>query len=247
MTALVTGAGRRLGRELALHLARQGQDVAIHCHRSAAGAEAVAVEARAFGVRAQVFQADLSDEEQAQGLVPAVHAAMGPLDLLVNSAAILEPDDLPSASRESWDRHMAINLRAPLVLMQAFARQIRHATEADGRIPVPALIVNIVDHRVEHPRPDRLSYALSKSGLWRLTCLAAQTLAPGIRVNAIGPGSVLKGAHQSAEQFSRNRAETPLRHGADASDIARAMDYLMSSPMVTGQLLFVDGGSHLFV
>lgn len=247
MTALVTGAGQRLGRELALHLARRGHDVAIHYNRSVEGAEATAAEARAFGVRAQTFQADLTGESETQRLFPAVLAAMGKLDLLINSAAVLAPDDIRSATRESWDRHMAINLRAPFVLMQEFARQAPPAAEVDGQLQAGALIVNLVDHRVEHPSPDRLSYALSKSGLWSLTCLAAQSLGPDIRVNAIGPGSVLKGAHQSTEDFIHNRARTPLQRGSDISDIARALDYLMSSPAVTGQLLFLDGGSHLFV
>lgn len=245
MTALVTGGGRRLGRAMVLELARRGHDVAIHCHSSAAAAEATAAEARSLGVRAQVLAADLLDLDQIETLIPRATDVMGRLSVLVNNASVFEPDTIHSATRDSWDRHVNSNLRAPFLLTQAFAAQAL-AADRDGAEPVAqGQIINMIDQRVLRPRPDFMTYALAKSGLWWLTQTTAQALAPDIRVNAIAPGPTLQGSRQSQEGFQAQRAATVLERGADAGDICAALGYLLQAKSVTGQMICVDGGQHL--
>ncbi len=245
MTALITGGARRLGRAIALYLAGRGQDVAIHYHGSDDEARATAAEARAFGVRAEVFHADLLDLDQTEALVGRVTAEMGQLDLLVNNASIYEHDRIDTATRDSWDRHLGSNLRAPFILTQAFAAQAPKADHSDGEPRARAQVINMIDQRVLKPTPEFMTYSLAKAGLWWLTRTLAQGLAPDIRVNAIGPGPTLRGARQSDEHFARQRAATILERGAGPEDICAALGYLMDAPAVTGQLLCVDGGQHL--
>lgn len=246
-TALVTGAARRVGRVLALALARRGLDVAIHYDRSAAEAEATAAEARAMGVRAETFQADLLDEAATAALLPAVLDRLGTVSVLVNNASIFEYDNLASATRDSWDRHIGSNLRAPFVLTQAFAAQQPPAGlhDPEGQPRPWGLIVNMVDQRVMKPTPEFMTYSLAKAGLWALTRTSAQALAPEIRVNAIGPGPTLRGVRQSERHFARQRAGTLLHRGAGPEEVAAALTYLLDAPSVTGQLICVDGGQHL--
>jgi len=245
MRALVTGAGRRLGRAMALYLAGRGFDVAVHYAGSDAEAQQVVAAITAMGRHAVALQADLLEDEQTVGLIPAAVAALGgPLTLLVNNASIFEADTLHTATRESWDRHIGSNLRAPFVLMQGFAAQSLPTT-SDGEPLATGLIVNMIDQRVLKPSPDFMTYTLAKMALWALTQTSAQALAPAIRVNAIGPGPTLQGAHQSPDQFAQERAGTLLRRGADLSDITAALGYFLDAPAVTGQLLCVDGGQHL--
>ncbi|MFC0341860.1 SDR family oxidoreductase [Paracoccus niistensis] len=243
--ALVTGAAKRLGRAMALALAERGHDIAIHYNGSAEEAEATAAEARAFGVRVQAFHADLLDEGQTAALIPAVNEAMGPLTVLVNNASIFEHDTLATATRDSWDRHIGSNLRAPFVLTQALAAQLPPAPVPEGEPVAHGLVVNMVDQRVLKPTPAFMTYSLAKAGLWALTRTSAQALAPHIRVNAIGPGPTMQGIRQSDEHFARQRAATILQRGADAGDIVRALLYLLDAKAVTGQLICVDGGQHL--
>lgn len=244
-TALVTGAARRLGRAVALALAGRGFDVAIHYDRSADEADATAAHARAMGVRAVAFQADLLDEAATAALIPKVNAALGPLAVLVNNASIFEYDNLATATAESWNRHIGSNLRAPFVLTQGFARQLPDAPPTEGEPEAHGLIVNIIDQRVLKPTPEFMTYSLAKAGLWALTRTSAQALAPRIRVNGIGPGPTMQGARQTADHFTRQRAATILERGADADDVAAALLYLLDAKAVTGQLICVDGGQHL--
>lgn len=245
--ALVTGAGRRLGRAVALELARQGYDVALHYAGSRDGAEDVAAEIRRIGRNAVTLRADLLDEAQTAALVPrAADALGGEIRVLVNNASVFEHDTLASATRESWDRHMGSNLRAPFVLTQAVAAAMPEAQPDTQDEPLPqGLIVNMIDQRVRKPTPEFMTYTLAKMGLWALTRTAAQALAPRIRVNAIGPGPTLQGHRQSAGHFRRQRAATVLGRGADAEDITAALAYLLRAKAVTGQLICVDGGQHL--
>ncbi len=246
MTALVTGAGKRLGRAMALYLAGRGQDLAIHYAGSALEAEAVAAEVRAMGRRAQTFQADLTVEAETQALIPAVTAALGPLSVLVNNASIFEYDRIDTATRDSWDRHIESNLRAPYVLTQGFARQCPPAVPDERGEPLAqGLVINMIDQRILKLTPEFSSYTIAKMGLWALTRTAAQGLAPHVRVNAIGPGPTLQGARQSAEHFARQRAATVLGRGANPADITAALGFFLDSPAVTGQFLAVDGGQHL--
>lgn len=245
--ALVTGAGQRLGRAMALHLAARGYDVAFHYASSRAEAEAAAAEARALGVKAAPLQADLLDDAQTEALVPAAARALGgPLTVLVNNASIFEYDTIHTATRASWDRHLGSNLRAPFVLTQGFAAQAPKAGRDDQGEPLaPGLVVNLIDQRVLKPTPEFMTYTLAKMGLWALTRTTAQALAPDIRVNAIAPGPTLKGARQTEDHFARQRAATILGRGANPADVTAALDYFLSAPAVTGQILCVDGGQHL--
>ena len=246
MTALVTGAGKRLGRATALYLAERGHDVAVHYASSAAEAEAVAEEIRALGRKAVTLQADLLVEAETAALIPAAVAALGPLTVLVNNASIFEYDRIETATRDSWDRHMESNLRAPYVLTQAFARQCPPAVPDEMGEPLSqGLIVNMIDQRILKLTPEFSSYTIAKMGLWALTRTAAQGLAPHVRVNAIGPGPTLQGARQSADHFARQRANTVLGRGANPSDICAALGFFLDSPAVTGQFLAIDGGQHL--
>ena len=232
---LVTGAAKRLGRAIALYLAGEGWNVAIHYHGSADEAENVAKDLRAKGAKAATFKANLSREEESAALIGRAAAELGPLTALINSASLFENDDWQSASRASWDAHMETNLRAPFVLSQAFARQV----------PDKGAIVNIVDQRVLKPTPQFISYSISKAGLYWLTTTLAQAMGPRIRVNAVGPGPTLRNPRQSEADFSRQRDATILKRGADPADICAAVRYLLTAEAVTGQMLAVDGGQHL--
>ena len=243
---LVTGGARRLGRAMVLYLAGRGYDVAIHYASSKTDSLKTAEEARALGVRAEVLQADLLNEAETETLVPRASAALGgPLTLLVNNASIFEYDNIRTASRESWDRHIESNLRAPVLLTQHFARQAPPALAGDDGRRAQALVVNMLDQRVRKLTPEFMSYTIAKMGLWAFTQTAARALAPDIRVNAIGPGSTLKGDRQSQEQFDAQRAASILERGANPGDICAALGYFLDAQAVTGQLLCVDGGQHL--
>lgn len=245
--ALVTGAGKRLGRAMALYLAGRGYDVAFHYATSASEAEAAAQEARGMGVHAVTLRADLTAEAEMQALVPAVTAALGgALTVLVNNASIFEYDNFSNATRESWDKHIESNLRAPFVLTQGFAAQAPQAVrDAAGEPRAQALVVNMIDQRVRKLTPEFTSYTIAKMGLWALTQTAAQGLAPHVRVNAIGPGPTLQGARQSARHFADQRAATILERGTNPAEICAALGYFLDAPAVTGQILCVDGGQHL--
>lgn len=245
--ALVTGAGKRLGRAMALYLARRGYDVAVHYATSGAEAGAVVAEITALGRRAVALQADLLIEAQTGTLVArAAQALGGPLTVLVNNASIFEYDTLGTATRESWDRHLESNLRAPVVLTQAFSAQAPAADlDAAGEPRAQALVINMIDQRVRKLTPEFMSYTIAKMGLWAFTRTAAQALAPQVRVNAIGPGPTLRGERQSPEHFTRQRAATVLGRGAHPEDVTAALGFFLDSPAVTGQLICVDGGQHL--
>ncbi len=245
--ALVTGAGQRLGQAMALYLAQRGFDVAVHYAQSAEGAEETVRRIKAMGRQAVALKADLLDEAETQALFPAAVTALGgPITCLVNNASIFEYDTVHSATRNSWERHMDSNLRAPFVLTQAMAAQGMAAEVDDAGEPVATgLIVNMIDQRVRKLTPEFMTYTLAKMGLWAMTQTTAQALAPAIRVNAIGPGPTLKGARQSQTHFADQRANTVLKRGANPGDITAALGYFLDAPAVTGQLMCVDGGQHL--
>lgn len=245
--ALVTGAGHRMGQAMAVGLAERGYDVAVHYASSEAGASETVARVEAAGQRAVALQANLLDETATQALFPAAREALGgDITCLINNASIFEYDNLATGTRESWDRHMDSNLRAPFVLTQAMATQdLMPATDAAGEPEAAGLILNMVDQRVKKLTPEFSSYTIAKMGLWALTQTSARALSPAIRVNAIGPGPTLQGARQSADHFAAQRAATILGRGANLSDILAAMRYFLDSPAITGQLLCVDGGQHL--
>jgi len=232
---------------MALYLGQRGFDVAVHYNSSDGGAEGVATDLRTMSRTAVPVQADLLSEEATATLVDrAADALGGSLTVLINNASIFEYDTIHSATKDSWDRHIGSNLRAPFVLTQAFAAQAPNAGTDDAGEPVAsALVVNMIDQRVRKLTPEFMTYTIAKMGLWAFTQTAAQALAPAIRVNAIGPGPTLKGTHQSEDHFVRQRANTVLQRGANPDDICAALGYFLDAPAITGQLLCVDGGQHL--
>lgn len=234
--ALVTGAARRIGRALALEAAKSGYDVAIHHRDAQFDAESLAAQIGALGRRTVILTADLSRPDDLAGVVPAATRALGPVTLLVNCASLFEDDRLQTLTAASWDAHMAVNLKAPILLTQAFAQALAGA---------PGLVVNICDQRVTHPNPLFFSYTLSKTALYAATRTAAQALAPFIRVNAIGPGPVLASIHQNEAAFAAEAAATPLGKPVSPEDIAAALRYLIDASSVTGQMISVDAGQHL--
>lgn len=247
MRALVTGAGARLGRAMALYLGQRGYDVAVHYAGSEEGANETVAALEAMGRTGVALQADLLDEEATQGLLDRATAGIGgPLTCLVNNASIFEYDRIDTASRQSWDRHIESNLRAPFVLTQNFARQAPDPVLDDMGEPIAqALVINMLDQRIHKLTPEFMSYTIAKMGLWAMTRTTAQALAPRVRVNGIGPGPTLQGHRQSKSHFDRQRAATILKRGANPSDITAALGYFLDAPAVTGQMLAVDGGQHL--
>ncbi len=245
--ALVTGAGHRLGRAMAISLAERGFDVAVHYAASDAGARETVAEIEALGRKGITLQADLVDEGETQSLFAQAREGLGgDITCLVNNASIFEYDNIETATRESWDRHIGSNLRAPVVLSQHMAAQnLAPQTDARGEPEASGLIVNMCDQRVRKLTPEFMSYTIAKMGLWAFTQTAARALAPAIRVNAIGPGPTLRGGRQSEAHFAKQRAATVLQRGSNPEEIVAALGYFLDSPAVTGQLLCVDGGQHL--
>ncbi|WP_158747211.1 SDR family oxidoreductase [Acidisphaera sp. L21] len=237
LSAIVTGGAQRLGRSIAMALAAAGHPVAIHCRGSRNAAEATAADIRTAGGRAAVITADLAQEAETAALIAEATAAVGPIGILVNNASVFERDEWDSADRASWDAHIEPNLRAPFVLSQAFARAL--PPNAEG------LIVNMLDERVWSLTPHFVSYSVSKAGLWALTQSLALALAPRIRVNAIGPGPALPSPRQTAEQFARQCASTPLGRGTSPTEIAQAVLAILALRSMTGQMIALDGGQHL--
>ena len=189
------------------------------------------------GGKAVALAADLAEETEVKRLLPRAAAALGPIGVLVNNASIFENDTVATATRDSWDRHLAVNLRAPFVLIQEFAAHL--PAEAGG------LVVNLLDERVWSLTPYFVSYTLTKSGLWTLTRTMALALAPRIRVNGIGPGPTLPSPRQSPEQFLDRCRRMPLGRGTSPGEIAAALRFILSAPAMTGQMIALDGGEHL--
>ncbi len=235
--ALVTGASRRIGRAIALDLAAQGYDVAIHYHTSAREAEAVAAEVRRHGRRAAVVGGDLARPDAA-GIIAEATAQLGPLTLLVNNASLFEPDEPLTFTAESFEHHYAVNLRAPVFLAQAFARQLP--------AQVPGNIINLIDHRILRLNPKFFSYTIAKAALWTATQTLAQALAPAIRVNAIGPGPTLPSARMSEADFALQAELTLLARRVTPEEICATVRYILAQPALTGQMLALDSGAHLF-
>ncbi len=236
--ALVTGGARRIGRAIAFALAQDGYAVAVHYNASRDEADGVVAEITDNGGRAAAVSADLMDAAAVAGLIPAAIAALGgPLTCLVNNASVFEDDAALTMTSDGYDRHAIVNLKTPVFLAQAFAQQL-----PDG---ATGSIINIIDQRVWNPSPEFFSYTLSKAGLLAANRMLAQALAPAIRVNAIGPGPVLRSIHQTAEDFAAECAGTPLARGSNPEEIAAAVCFILRTPAMTGQMIALDGGQHL--
>ena len=235
--ALITGGARRIGRALVTAAADAGFDVAIHVRGVDDEAETAAAEVRARGRKATILTCDLRKESTTVALVGEAEAELGPVTLLVNNASVFDEDAFSDMNRASWDAHMETNLRAPLVLAQAFARRL--AADREG------LIVNILDQRVLNPEPAFFSYTLSKAALWEATRMLAKALAPRVRVNGIGPGPTLPSTYQDQAGFEAEVRDTLLGHAVAPGEIGQALRYLIDAKSVTGQLIAVDAGQHL--
>jgi NAD(P)-dependent dehydrogenase (short-subunit alcohol dehydrogenase family) len=236
-TVLITGAARRIGRAIALDMARQGWAVAVHFRNSRSEAEALVTEIQSSGGVAQAFGADLADFQALSKIVADCASALGPPICLINNASEFLPDAVETLDQASWDTHLDINLKAPVFLSQAMVRQL-----PDG---VQGNIINIIDQRVWKLTPDFFSYTISKAGLWTATRTLAQALAPRVRVNAIGPGPTLRSIHQSGTDFELEKTSTLLGTGPSLGEIAAAVQFILSAPSMTGQMIALDGGQHL--
>ena len=239
-TALVTGGAQRIGRVLCVALARAGFDVAVHYRHSQAQAEHLVQELQSFGVRACAVQADLDDATSAGTLLAQACAQLGVIGVLVNNASMFEYDALTQQaplSVELFEQHWRANTFAPMLLTQQLAQQL--PPEHTG------VVVNLLDQKLSNPNPDFLSYTLSKAALAQATVLAAQALAPRIRVMGIAPGLSLRSGEQSDVDFAQKHGQTLLQRGSTPADIAHALLYVLSAPSMTGTTLLVDGGQHL--
>jgi NAD(P)-dependent dehydrogenase (short-subunit alcohol dehydrogenase family) len=236
-TALITGAAKRIGRQLALDLADAGYSIAVHCNSSRDEAETVAALIRDKGQRAVVVQGDLSRIETPELITAAAVTGLGPLGLLINNASIFEPDEAGSITPDSWAQHQDTNLRAPIMLAQAFAKQLPKGKQGN--------IINIIDQRVWKLNPRFFSYTMSKTGLWTATRTLAQALAPNIRVNAIGPGPALPSARMDQAEFDKQARLTLLGRGTSPEEISAVTKFILSQPALTGQMIALDGGQHL--
>jgi NAD(P)-dependent dehydrogenase (short-subunit alcohol dehydrogenase family) len=235
--ALITGAARRIGRALAFDLSNAGWTVAIHYRKSASEAGALAGEIETRGGRAKSFQADLVNPDAARALMADVVRELGPPMALINNASEFLPDTVQSFDDTTWDLHLGVNLKAPVFLAQAMAAAL--PSDCEGNI------INIIDQRVWNLTPEFFSYTISKAGLWTATRTLAQALAPHIRVNAIGPGPVLRSIHQTDDDFARESRSTILGRGASTDEIAAAVRFILATPSLTGQMIALDGGQHL--
>ena len=236
-TALVTGGAQRIGRAIVQDLAAAGWAVAIHCHNSGDAAVDLQADIESGGGRAVILEADLADEEQTGSLIVEAGTRLGPVRCLINNASAFEYDSIGSATRATWALHMDVNLRAPMVLSQAFAAQLPDGEDGN--------IINLIDQRVWNLTPHFVSYTLSKAGLWTLTQTLALALAPRIRVNGIGPGPTLPSPRQSAADFARQSAALPLGRGGTPDEICAAVRFILATPSLTGQMIALDGGQHL--
>jgi len=236
-TALVTGAGQRIGRQIAIDLARDGWAVAVHYVSSDDEAQSVVDEIAAAGGTAVKIDGDLGEADAPGKIIDEAVGALGPLTLLVNNASLFEHDEIGDMTIKSWDRHLDINLRAPVFLAQGFAAQLPKGQKAN--------IVNLIDQRVWRLTPAFVSYTISKSGLWTATQTLAQALAPDIRVNAIGPGPALASARMETLEFEKQCSLMPLEVGTSPQEISSALAFILSAPAMTGQMIALDGGQHL--
>ncbi len=215
---LITGAAKRIGRRMALDLARQGWSVGVHYNSSEDAARQVADEITAAGGKAAIIQGDLADPAAPARIVATAVEQLGPLSCLINNASRFEPDMADTVTVEQWDRHLDTNLRSPVFLAQAFAAQLPETSQGN--------IVNIIDQRVWKLNPTFFSYTASKSALWTVTRTLAQSLAPRIRVNAIGPGPALPNVRMNEADFAKQASLTLLNRGTSPEEISSALMFI---------------------
>lgn len=239
LVALVTGAGKRLGREIALRLAASGWDVAIHYRHSAADAQQTASDCRKLGVRSQAWCADLADEAQTRALLPQIIAEWGQVDAVVNSASTFEHDSAQTFSHSALLQHLLSNTAAPILLAQALYEHIGQRSGAQG------VVVNLLDQKLWNMNPDFFSYTLSKAALESANTMLAMALAPALRVVGVAPGLTLTSHMLSDERFAQLHQQSPLGRSSTPQDVADTVAFALSNRSITGTTLMVDGGQHL--
>ncbi len=237
-TALITGSAKRVGREIALHLAANGWNLAIHYNSSGKAATKLLEELQEThpGAQFALFQSNLQNPFAVETLIPEVVKVFGQLDLLINNASVFEPANIRETHFDQLDREMMINYRAPFLLIRDFARRV-------GK----GVIVNLVDTRITSSKSDYAAYSLSKKALWELTKMAALEFAPEIRVNAIAPGVTLPPENKDESYLWLLARKTPMKKPSGVEPILKSLDYILENNHLTGQLLFCDGGENLGV
>ncbi len=233
-TAIITGGARRIGQVISQTLAKAGWDIAVHYHSSSNQAKDLAKHITQQGQKCETFQADLGDPEQLLKLIDRVCEKMGGADLLVNNASIFTGGNFLETESACLAGNFAINLQAPLLLSQAFARAVESGQ-----------IVNIIDARIERTVTDHFAYTLSKNALWEMTKMSAKALAPNIRVNAVCPGLIRPAEGEDDSVFDSIIPKIPLKRQGKLQEVADAVRFLTESEFITGQAIFVDGGEHL--
>lgn len=236
-TALITGSARRIGRAIALSLAKRGWDIAIHYQNSDSDARQLSANIESLGQRSVVLAADLSNPDNVANLIPDCAQALSPPNCLINNASAFLPDSIETLEPATWDTHLDVNLKAPVFLAREFLRHLPATAEAN--------IINLIDQRVWKLTPDFFSYTISKAGLWTATRMMAQSMAPRVRVNAVGPGPVLRSIYQTDADFAAEVQSTLLKKGPTPDDIAAAVCFILETPAMTGQMIALDSGQHL--
>lgn len=236
-TVLITGSARRIGRAIALDLARAGWQVCIHYRRSEEDAFKLVEEIRSLGGVGAAVRGELASDADIARLIPECRDVLGPPVCLINNASEFQVDTVATTTPDAWDTHLDINLKAPVFLAQSLFLNLPEGVSGN--------VINIIDQRVWKLTPDFFSYTISKAGLWTATRTLAQALAPRVRVNAIGPGPVLKSIHQTDAEFAREADSTLLGRGPSPEEIAAAVRFILASPSLTGQMIALDGGQHL--
>lgn len=233
-TAIVTGAGKRMGAEIAVRLARLGYHTVLHCNTSKKEAENLAVLIRAEGGGASVYPCDLADEKAITWMIPNIHKDHPGLTLLINNASIFEPSSFLTSTNESFNHHMDINFKAPYILMREFAK-----------VCPAGAIINILDTDIIRNATEHFTYLLSKKALAQLTTMTALELAPSIRVNGICPGLILSPAGKDVSYLEKKAENVPAKAHGSPEDVIRAVEFLLNNSFITGQNINVDGGEHL--
>lgn len=235
--ALITGAADRIGAAMAKALAADGYQTIIHFNSSGEKAQNLASEIIKNGGSARVIGADLLKSDARNSLISNATDLFGPLDVLINNASIFQPDSIHALSPDLWQKHFSIHAETPVFLASAFAQQL--PKDRTGNV------INMIDQRVWALKPTFFSYTLSKSALWTATQTMAQSLAPQIRVNAIGPGPTIKNIHQNQDDFEKEIEALPLKVGPQLDEICNAVRFILDAPSMTGQMVALDGGEHL--
>jgi glucose 1-dehydrogenase len=236
VVALVTGGAHRIGKAIVMELAEAGCDLALHYNSSATAAEETAEAARAMGRRVEVVGANLGDPGAADAVVRGA-SALGPVQVLINSAAMFPKDTIEDVTPEGWDRTLAVNLAAPVFLTQAFAAALPEGHEG--------AVINVTDWRTQRPYEDHFSYTVAKGAVDTFTAAAAHSLAPRIRVNAVALGAMLPPPGEDSAYLKALAQQIPLQRVGGTEPVAKAVRFLLESDFVTGEIIRLDGGAHL--